>query len=379
MTDLQVSLIALGCAIVAGVFFYNKWHEYRARKSVERAFSSTHDDVLMTPSDTRASASTEPLQRAEPRFSDEADADPPVADAVSSRSETIRSHVEEPQNEPVVPKTEAVAPAGRSLKTLPIDELIDCIIPISLDAPQRGEKLLQSFQPLRHAGNKPVHIVGQNTDSHWEPVSYGGAYVALFAAVQLANRIGPLNEIEYSELVSQLRQIADGFGAELDVPDMPNVMTSARALHQFVSAYDAQLSVSVRSNGTPWAIGTLLGALERQGFDLRPDGRLVMPDGEGGALFSLSTNVTVSAETTSLLTLLLNVPCVAPERDGFGAMTACARMLSTRLDGTTVDDSGQPLDDAALAAISGQVATFYQEMESADIPAGSVRALRLFG
>ena len=379
MTDLQVSLIALGCAIVAGVFFYNKWHEYRAKKSVERAFSSTHDDVLMTPSDARSSLSAEPVQRAEPRFSDESDVDPPVDDATSLKPEVTPHAEKEFIPESGFPEVEPVASPGPELKTLPIDELIDCIIPISLDAPQRGEKLLQAFQSLRHAGSKPVHIVGQTTDGHWEPVAYGGAYAALFAAVQLANRIGPLNEIEYSELVSQLRQIADGFGAELDVPDMPNVMTSARALHQFVSAYDAQLSVSVRSNGAPWAISTLLGALERQGFDLRPDGRLVMPDGEGGALFSLSTNVTMSAETTSLLTLLLNVPCVAPERDGFGAMTACARMLSTRLDGTTVDDSGQPLDDAALAAISGQVATFYLEMESADIPAGSVRALRLFG
>lgn len=378
MTDLQVSLIALGCAIVAGVFFYNKWHEYRAKKSVERAFSSTHDDVLMTPSDTRSSVSAQPAQRAEPKFSDESDVDPPPDNNASLIPETVpRAEAFHP--EAASPETEAIQPAAQSVKTLPIDELIDCIIPISLEGPQRGEKLLQAFQSLRHAGSKPVHIVGQNTDGHWEPVAYGGAYVMLFASVQLANRIGPLNEIEYSELVSQLRQIADSFGAELEVPDMPNVMTSARALHQFVSAYDAQLSVSVRSNGAPWAISTLLGALERQGFDLRPDGRLVMPDGEGGALFSLSTNVTMSAETTSLLTLLLNVPCVAPERDGFGAMIACARMLSTRLDGTTVDDSGQPLDDAALAAISGQVATFYQEMESAYIPAGSVRALRLFG
>lgn len=378
MTDLQVSLIALGCAIVAGVFFYNKWHEHRAKKSVERAFSSTHDDVLMTPADARSAEAPKPLQRAEPRFSDES-ADAPPADDIAPPIAEITPRTDEPYYEPAPVVVEAAPPAGPVPKALPIDELIDCIIPISLDTPQRGEKLLQAFQTLRHAGNKPVHIVGQNTDGHWEPVAYGGAYIALFASVQLANRIGPLTEIEYSELVAQLRQIADGFGAELEVPDMPNVMTSARALHQFLSAYDAQLSVNVRSNGAPWAISTLLGALERQGFDLRPDGRLVMPDGEGGALFTLSTNVTMSAETTSLLTLLLNVPCVASERDGFGTMTACARMLSTRLDGTTVDDSGQPLDDASLAAISGQVATFYQEMESADVPAGSVRALRLFG
>ena len=119
-------------------------------------------------------------------------------------------------------------------------------------------------------------------------------------------------------------------------------------------------------------------ALEKQGFDVRPDGRFVMPDGQGGHLFSLSTNVTLAEETTPRLTLLLDVPCVAPSRDGFGAMVACARSLVGRLDATIVDDYNQALSDAALAEIAGQVQEFYQEMEAADIPAGSTRALRLF-
>ena len=39
---------------------------------------------------------------------------------------------------------------------------------------------------------------------------------------------------------------------------------------------------------------------------------------------------------------------------------------------------GQPLTDVALMEIAGQVQEFYDEMEAADIPAGSPRALRLF-
>jgi FtsZ-interacting cell division protein ZipA len=103
-----------------------------------------------------------------------------------------------------------------------------------------------------------------------------------------------------------------------------------------------------------------------------------MPDGEGGVLFTLSTNVTLGADTTSRLTLLLDVPCVAPARDGFGKMVACAKSLEGRLDAAIVDDFDQPLLDAALNEIDGQVREFYQEMEAADIPAGSTRALRLF-
>jgi hypothetical protein len=69
---------------------------------------------------------------------------------------------------------------------------------------------------------------------------------------------------------------------------------------------------------------------------------------------------------------------VAPARDGFGAMVACARSLVARLDATIVDDYNQPLSDAALTDIAGQVQDFYAEMNEADIPAGSTRALRLF-
>jgi FtsZ-interacting cell division protein ZipA len=103
-----------------------------------------------------------------------------------------------------------------------------------------------------------------------------------------------------------------------------------------------------------------------------------MPDGDGGVLFSLSTNVTLAADTTSRLTLLLDVPCVSPQRDGFGAMTACARALAARLGGTVVDDGSQPLSEESLKEIARQVDAFYEDMQVAEIPAGSMRALRLF-
>ncbi|HZW14321.1 MAG TPA: cell division protein ZipA C-terminal FtsZ-binding domain-containing protein [Noviherbaspirillum sp.] len=356
MTELQASLMVIGASIVVGVISYNKWQEFKAKKSVQRAFSSEHDDVLMQPN---ANAAGEPEQRREPVLDT-----PEMGDQGTTEPLPVRA------NEEVLSK----APK----KELPIDELIDCAIPLVLEAPVRGEKVLPKLQALRHVGNKPVHFVGQRNDGEWETVAHGGLYFRLIGGVQLANRSNALNELEFSELIMRLRQICDEIDAEPEVPDMADVMGNARALHQFVAEYDAQLSVNVHSKGQAWAINTLLAALERQGFDLRPDGRLVMPDGEGGILFSLSTNVTLAAETTSRLTLLLDVPRVARDRDGFGAMTACAKMLAARLDGVVVDDGNQPLSDTALAEIAEQVNAFYDQMESANIPAGSVRAQRLF-
>ncbi len=374
MTDLQESLLIIGGTIVLAVVSYNKWQEYKARKSVQRAFSSEHDDVLM-----RAPTAAGGTSRLEPSLAhgaDEAGEMPAVlATEASGASDTNDTRDTDQANEAV---STLEIPAPPPARELPIDELIDCTIPLALEAPVRGEKILARLQSLRHAGGKPVHFVGQRDDGQWEALTHGGIYYGLAAGVQLANRSGALNELEYSELIMQLRQIADEIEAEPNVPDMTEVMASARALHQFVAEYDAQLSVNIQSNGAPWSINTLLSALERQGFDLRPEGRLVMPDGDGGVLFSLSTNVTLAAETTTRLTLLLDVPRVAAARDGFGAMTGCARMLAARLDGAVVDDGNQPLSDAALKEIASQVAEFYHQMEAANIPAGSSRALRLF-
>ncbi|WP_373987405.1 cell division protein ZipA C-terminal FtsZ-binding domain-containing protein [Duganella sp. BuS-21] len=387
MTDLQMSLIAAAGVFVAGVFTYNKIQEYKAKKSVERAFSSDHDDVLMRAGD-EPGAPLAPHARQEPSFSLDG-AEPGVAGgeaaaaaaalgAVAAEFTTDGEAGKPVTEDELAVRANAASAAAAEQATALVDPLIDCLLPLALEAPARGDKLLPVLQTLRMVGNKPVHFIGKAVSGDWEPVNHGGVYTELQGGVQLASRSTALNELEYSELVTRLRAMADEIGAEPAVPDMIEVMAEARNLHRFVAGHDAQLGVNLQTNGAPWSVNTLIAALEKQGFDLRPDGRFVMPDGEGGFLFSLSTNVTPAEETTARLTLLLDVPCVAPARDGFGAMAACAKALVARLDATIVDDYNQPLSDAALTEIAGQVQDFYTEMNEADIPAGSTRALRLF-
>lgn len=373
MTDFQMSLIAAGGVFVVGVISYNKWQEYKARKSVERAFSSDHDDVLMRADGTLTSRQEPVLDLGVAPAGEGVVLEPSlgtagIADEAAPAAPVAPVHL--PGAAPDTPPAEL----AESL----VDPLIDCLIPLALELPARGDKLLPVLQKLRRIGNKPVHFIGLHVNGDWEPIVHGGVYTKLQAGVQMATRTTSLNELEYSELVTRLRPLADEIGAEPELPDMIEAVGEARNLHKFVAGHDAQLGVNLRSNGAPWAMATLIGALENQGFDVRPDGRFAMPDGDGGVLFTLSTNVTLGSDTTNKLTLLLDVPCVAPATDGFGKMVACAKALVQRLDATIVDDYDQPLSDAALDEINGQVQEFYQEMEAADIPAGSTRALRLF-
>jgi FtsZ-interacting cell division protein ZipA len=354
--DLNLILWGAGGFVILSVIFYNFWQEYKAKKNVERAFGQHQDDVLMKTGELAINISA------------------PREDSTTQRHEpSLNEH-----SENIVP----TANLAKENEQLPIDEFIDCVITMEFESPTRGDKILNETQSFRRVGNKPVHFIGTNTNDNGEVIreviSPATSYTHLSAGVQLVNRSGALNELEYSELVTKLRQIADNLNAHPDIPDMKYVMDSARDLHLFVSEHDAQLSVNIHTNGAPWGISTLLAALEKIGFDSRPDGRLAMLDGEGGALFTLSTNCGVSAQDTKRITLLLDVPCVIPARGGFKAMVACAKSLSTRLGGTVVDDTNAILSDETLNQIHEQVESFYRSMQEAEIPAGSTRALRIF-
>lgn len=437
MTELQISLIVIGAVIIIGVIAYNRWQEYRSSRKVARAFTNAPDDVLMQPpaatedNDLRrepvffentvegvrledparySSISVTGLDQAldggEANRSKEGEMVAPDLNGEAIPEETrndeddsVRltvAHSEpyidlgEVQQDTAAPLPEEPVKSAQEASSvrpvsgaLSVDELIDYPVLLNLENPVNGETILPLIQSLQYVGTKPVHFAGLAKDpvsgeESWQPVVHGGVYLRLKAGVQLANRAGALNEIEYSELIMRLRQMADYINAEPDVPDMADVLKAARDLHQFVAQHDARLVVNVRTGGAPWLVKTLMAVLERQNFDLRPDGVFIMHDTDGSVLFSLVVDMIPVSDTASRLTLLLDVPCVAQEKDGLGMMVRCARLLCERLNGILVDDDDRMLSDPMLDDIAGQVRVFYDEMRSVAIPAGSARAMRLF-
>ena len=55
MTDLQIGLLFIGAAAVAGVLVYNRLQERGTRRKAEEAFGSKHADVLWGPRRSAAS------------------------------------------------------------------------------------------------------------------------------------------------------------------------------------------------------------------------------------------------------------------------------------------------------------------------------------
>src|SRR5512144_763781 len=183
----------------------------------------------------RQAQTLQPVERTEPTFSTTSFND-------ASREPSV-----------IPPITEAPARHGPR-----IDALIDAIVPLRLESAVSGESVLAHAPATRRAGSKPFLLEGLNSESgQWEQVAHGQRYGELQAGVQLANRSGGLNEIEYSEFAQTMQAFADHFGAMLELPDMLEVAARAKELDAFASAHDAQLTVTLRANGAAWSPGYL--------------------------------------------------------------------------------------------------------------------------
>ena len=129
-----------------------------------------------------------------------------------------------------------------------LDALIDVIAPIALDGNVSGDAALAALPPTRRAGSKPFAVEGLNAlTQQWEMPAPGQRYSAFQAGVQLANRVGALNEIEYSEFVMKAQAFADAVGGAPEFPEMLDEVARARELDQFASGHDAQLGFTLRA------------------------------------------------------------------------------------------------------------------------------------
>jgi hypothetical protein len=293
-----------------------------------------------------------------------------------------------------VPDAPAGAPAAppdrRPNKRLVhrIDALIDAIATLRLESPIGGAYALSHQPATRRAGGKPFLIEGLNSETgDWEPPVASERYGEFQAGVQLANRTGALNEIEYSEFVQKLQAFADAIGAMPDFPDMLEAVAAARELDQFASAHDAQLAVHLHARSAAWSVAYIQQHAGRHGFvaGVVP-GRLVLPAAEEGAppvLTLTFDSLAALADDPNLaavrdVTLSFDVPQTEAAAQPFVAWQASAQALSLGMDAGIVDDDGQPLTTDGFAAIGRQLEQLYGELDGRDLAAGSAAARRLF-
>jgi ZipA, C-terminal FtsZ-binding domain len=269
-----------------------------------------------------------------------------------------------------------------------LDALIDVIAPIVVDGEVAGELALAVLPATRRAGSKPFAVEGYNRlTNEWELPTPGQRYSAFHAGVQLANRTGALNDIEYSEFVVKAQAFADAVGGTPEFPEMMDEVARARELDQFASSHDAQLGFTIRARATAWSPGYVQQHATRQGMvpGVIP-GRMVLPASEQGMppmlglAFDTQAALADDPEQSALrvITLSLDVPQVARSEQPFMRMRNVAIALAASMDGLITDDQGNVIRVEALDAIGADLEKLYDTLEARDLSAGSLQARRLF-
>lgn len=391
MSDLQVSLVVLALIAIAGIWLFNTLIDRRRTRVLERRLKprSTATDDGAAGADR---AGLEPTLRTEPSLGapetgiDGAITSDAAADAAADASSDALADAVSDAATDAAPSDPAAAASRSDVQPGPaIDDEIHAIVTLEPETPLSGERAWSLLHAFRHAGRQPVMLVGVRGDLH-EPIRAGQRYEAVLVAVQLANRSGPINEIEWSEFVAALQHVSEQIPASCEIPEMRETTTRARALDAQCVPLDAQIGINLTSARGGWS-GQEVAALAREhGLILRPDGRFHALDEQGATLFVLQNGDggafradTLDAQQTSRLTLLLDVPRAPQAQKPFERLVALADRLSSALDASIVDDQSHHLTPAALASIGRQIEPVYEKLIAAGMPAGSPRALALFG
>jgi len=290
------------------------------------------------------------------------------------------------------PAAHAAVPAAMDGQPAPamIDPLIDCIVPMHLERKASGDRILPLTGRLRRAGTKQVHIEGLRVEANtWEAVTAGHQYEDLQVAVQLANRSGPLNALEFSEFVNAVEALAEALDASAELPDMTETVANARELDGFAAGADVQLGVNVISDGAPWSAAYVQTVATQDGLVLSRDGTRFIryepgADGVQKPLFTLQFGDTnflrddLTLNAGRQITLLLDVPQAAQAIKPFKTVCEYGYSLAQRMGAQLVDDNMRPLTEASFVAIFTQLEKLYEKLEARGLPAGSPVAQRLF-
>ncbi len=343
MSSLQLSLTGIGALTLGAVVIYNYW---TSRKNAPR-----QAEPLMESLGT-ADASSEDFEPREPVLTDDF------------------SSLPQPERKPL------------------LDALIDVIATIEVDQPVSGDAALAALPVTRRVGTKPFHVEGcSDLSGEWEALVAGRRYSAFQAGVQLANRVGALNNIEFSEFVVKTQAFADAVSGTPSFSDMLEEVARARELDQFASAHDAQLSFTLRASAAAWSPGYIQQHAARLGFvaGVIP-GRMVLPSAVVGLppILSLTFDTQAAlAEDPALsaireFSLSLDVPQIAREDQAFERMRQTANLLAENMDGVVTDGDGQILGEDVFDQIANDLHQLYDTLDARELSAGSPQARRLF-
>lgn len=347
MSDLQIGLIVLGIAFILGVLGFNVWQDRRVRRRMRAHLPPVDRDPLL-----HDSAANDSLRR-EPGL-------------MATDGDTT-FHTE----------TDGLAPAVIEEPDEAVEVVIELVLPHALS----GAQIMQSIPAHLMAGRKSVRIFWQDEAGRlYNRPNPSDNYERLQFAVLLANRSGPLTDIDWSKIWNRIQSIADALDGHLEGPEQSEVLQRAHALDALCAPLDSQVALTLIL-GSNHKIDDLLASAQSMGFVFQA-GVLSWVGDHGLPCFILSRSDGESFDagmaTVDRLSLLLDVPRSPPNLRSFGRMLDVGSELARRLGADLVDDQGHPVVSGSDAAIDMHLQSLYTQLETAGLTAGSPRARRVF-
>lgn len=417
MSELQISLIAIGFVVVLGVVFFNWIQQRRYRRGAEEAFARKHEDILLkTTTDTSIAEDErvepqlgkellrelqgepggghEPVEITEPDLnviSVAAIPDDSVTSAGSATSADSAISAGLIASASSVTSTGSAtsheqAPASHGNAGDAVDYIANIRAKTFIADAELAEVLQRKFD-----FSKPVRWLGQRTvESSWEEITIEtlgkGGYSSLRGCLQLADRAGPVSEVSLSEFQDMVQNFAMRVNAVADCPNARQAYAQALSLDQFCAEVDVMIGINIISRDNSVFTGAKIQVLaEASGFKLGSNGVFSYRDENNALLFSLNNHESspflpdsMRTITTHGITFLLDVPRVANGENIFDEMMHLAGIFSDTLGGIMVDDNHMPLSDSGIGKIRQQLSAIQSMMLARKIPAGGEIALRLF-
>lgn len=353
MTDFHWITLGLAVGVVAVVWAFNFWQEWRFRRRAAAAFAKNHPDVLLdTPKNMVRQGETG--MRLEPSIS-------PAGRAMGE------SMPAEPE---LLDMAESVALAAAIL-----DPLLDYIAEV-----HPGDVIVAEEIPSFDFG-KRVRIVGLAESDEWEVARHGGRYTELRVGLQLVDRQGPASEAQLVMFCEAVNAFAEKHGGVATFPRRDDKLRAAVKLDKFCADVDVVIGLNVIVETSHYPVTRIISLAKGAGMVLEVDGALHAKSESGKTVFTLIDRhhrPLDALEETPSITLLLDLPRVAGGEQAFDRMADLAQQIVLTMGGDLVDDDNRSLKPVDLATIRSQLAAVSSQMDDHGIPAGGVAALRLF-
>lgn len=398
MSDFQISLIIIGIVIIVGVAVFNWYQQMNYRKKVESTFEHEHDDVLLDHDEPPAAGTTtsQSNERIEPQLNKKIMAEY-QANTTDTTEPVLSTEIKSDNIAPITPpasteaEAEPEAESSEAQQPQQTDhEVINYVALIEAESPIPAAQLNALVQ-RKYDFDKAVSWYGQAQDQNtWSEIADGHAHAdnltALKGCLQLADRSGPISEVNLSKFRDIIEDFAAQINAKSDCPDISQAYEQAIQLDQFCADVDIMLGITIISKDDGAFVGTKIRALaEAYGFKLDSDGLFKYWDESDTELFTLSNSEdtpfladNIKTLSTHGVTFLIDIPRVADGEKAFDQLIHLAKIFSNTLGGILVDDNRVPLNDSGIAKSRQFLMNIQTAMQKSEIPAGGKSALQLF-